>query len=534
MSTPSKTESFFKAASTLAFFGILSRVIGLLRDRILASHFGASQTLDVYYSAFRIPDFIFNLIVTGAMASALIPIFIQSHKQSKQEAWDLISNFLNIALLAVAGLSALLFIFAPLIVPIIAPGFSHDQLLASIQLTRLMLLSPILFTISTVVGAVLQSLKRFLAYALAPIFYNLGIIGGAIYLEPRFGLMGLGLGVVIGALLHLLVQLPAFLSSGFQWRSRVKLRDPGFIRILKLMIPRTIALASGQINLVVLNAIASTIAVGSIAIINFANNLWIVPVSILGIALPTAVFPSLSGLSADNDRAHFLATFNHVFRNIVFLGVPASVSFFIFREPIVRAVLGVGHFQVSDIHLTAGVLGLFALGVVPYSLEQLVARGFYALHNTIIPVIASIFGDIINVTLSILFVHRYSNYLLSGFLFKIVPVHTETASKILGLALAFSIANIVNFIAVWLQFEHFLRSSQRITMTMFFFKIVGITALSTLGFYIIRSSLPVFSDSVMGNISTLTIDLLIFGLYFIVFSALFRVKELNSLLRRQA
>ncbi len=525
MSVLIKKESFFKAASMLAFFGLLSRVVGLLRDRILASHFGASQVLDVYYSAFRIPDFIFNLIVSGAIASALIPVFIQYHKKSDQESWSLISNFLNIALVVVFFISVLLFILAPWLMPFIVPGFDQQQLASVIQLTRIMMLSPILFTISTIIGAVLQSFKRFFSYALAPIFYNIGIIIGAVYLEPRLGFMGLGLGVVLGALMHLLVQLPAFLKSGFRWRGFINLRDPGFLKILKLMVPRTIALASGQINLVVLNAIASTIAVGSIAIVNFANNLWIVPVSILGIALPTAVFPSLSHLSADNDRATFMETFSHIFKHIILLGVPASVVFFVFREPIVQVVLGAGHFNIADIHVTAGVLGLFALGVVPYSLEQLINRGFYALHNTIIPVISSIAGDIVNVGLSLFFVSRFYTPALHGFLNQIIPVADDNSAKMLGLALAFSAANIINFFLVWLSFERFIKSNQRRQIVSYFLKVCLVSSLALVAFYLIRYQLPIFTPSLLGTILRLSLDLLIYAICFTVLAVAFRIKE---------
>ena len=286
-----QSKTLLGASAMLALLGLLSRVLGVLRDRILASHFGASDLLDVYYVSFNIPDFVFNLLVVGAVSSAFIPVFIEYQSRKNGEEWNLVNNFLNILMVTMTTTVGILLIITPWIVGLIAPGFSADKKELAVLFTRVMLFSPIIFSISVVVGSVLQVFHRFLAYAFAPIMYNLGIILGAIFLVPKFGPLGLAEGVVLGALLHLLVQLPALRGVGFKWKKIWNYGDAGMIKILKLMIPRTIGLAAVQINWIILNAMATTISTGSVVILNFANNFQYLPISLVGISAAVASFP---------------------------------------------------------------------------------------------------------------------------------------------------------------------------------------------------------------------------------------------------
>ncbi len=533
MNKTEHTTALWKAVGVLAFFGLVSRAFGLLRDRILASHFGASPILDTYYSAFRIPDFIFNLIISGAIASAVIPIFISYYKEDEERGWLLINHFLNFALILVFLLSVVFIIFAPWLMPFITPGFPPAQLAQAIQLTRLMFLSPLIFTFSTVIGAVLQSLRRFTVYSIAPLLYNLGIIIGAVYLVPIFGILGLGYGVVLGAILHLIVQIPVVYSAGFRWRFLFSLRDKGLRKIITLMVPRTLGLASGQINLVVINAIASTVAVGSITIINFANNLWIVPISIIGIAIPTAVFPSLSDLSADHDRQQFLATFNHVFRHMLCLGIPATVVMIVLRQPIIQLILGVGRFSIADIEITAAAIAIFALGIVPFSLEQLVNRAFYAMHHTGIPVIMSIIADIVNVILSLLFVHQAT----SGWLYRLLQAVFQFSDgplmRVLGLSLALTLANIVNFVLLWIGFRSYVRyrGAARLSVLSLKLGIMSIAAAACLIYTNAVLALPTQAFTFLGQFLLLSLDLLIFIIYGIMFAWILKIEELREVHR---
>ncbi len=416
-------KTIFGAGVVLASFNLLSKIIGLLRDRILASSFGAGDTLDIYYTAFRIPDFVFNLIVIGAVSAAFIPVFIEKYEKDKEGAWDLVSNFLNFALLAIAVISLILLIFTPQLMEFVAPGFDLEKKEAAIALTRLMFLSPIIFAISTIVGSTLQSLHKFLSYAIAPVFYNVGIIIGALVFAPMMDrpYMGLGWGLVLGALLHLSVQFPTLINSGFNWRSILNFKDAALRKIITLMIPRTIGLAALQVNFIVINAIASTLAVGSITVFNFANHLQYLPIGFFGASLATAIFPTFTRRALDN-RALFVKNVSSAIKNITLMVLPVSVAIYFLRFWIVDIVLGVGNFNISDVTLTADVLGIFSFSILAYSLILVLSKAYFAAQDTRTPVILSIISMTVNVFLSFQFAYL----------------------GVVGLAIAFSLAGNLN------------------------------------------------------------------------------------------
>jgi putative peptidoglycan lipid II flippase len=335
------SSSISSAALVISVAGILSRVLGLLRDRILASQFGAGDTLDVYYAAFRVPDLLYNLLILGALSAAFIPVFTGLiARNEEKEAWKLADSLLNAALLALVLISGLMVIFTPSIMKIVTPGFSGEKLAQVVMLTRIMFLSPIFLGISGIFGGILNSFKRFLIYSLAPIMYNLGIIVGAVFFVPYLGIIGLAWGVVLGALLHMLIQYPAVKISGFRYRFILDFKNHHLQKVLKLMIPRTMGLAVTQVNLLVVTVIASTLAAGSLSIFNFANNLQSFPLGIFAIPFALAVFPTLSHFSAKDDRENFIASFSQTFRQILFFVIPASVLILVLRAQIVRVVLG--------------------------------------------------------------------------------------------------------------------------------------------------------------------------------------------------
>lgn len=429
----------------LGFFSFLASLVGLFRDRILASHFGASRTLDIYYSAFKIPDLIFNLIVLGAVSSAFIPVFIEHYRQDKEHAWRLSNNFLSTSLAGVLILAGVIFVFANSIVRLIAPGFSGNDLNLTIRLTRLMLLSPIIFSISTIIGSILQALERFWTYAIAPVLYNVGIIIGAIYFVPMVRaqgypeVLGLGLGVILGALMHLLVQLPAALIAGFRPRMLISFVDEGFRKILKLMMPRTLGLGAYSIDSAITNAIASTMAAGSIAIFNFANNLQFVPISVVGISTAIAIFPRLSFHASGNEKVDFKSKLTDALKRTAVIVLALAILMVIFSQLIIRILFGVGLFKGASVGSTAAVLSIFMLGVVAQSLIPIMSRAFYAMQNTKTPVLISIFSIIINTSLALFF-----SFVLHW--------------GVKGLALAFSISGNFNFILLWLLFTRFFKT----------------------------------------------------------------------------
>ncbi len=423
------------AAALVALSSLLSRVLGVLRDRILAGSFGASSTLDVYYAAFRIPDLIFNLVVLGALSAGFIPIFSslvrnknkdESMKHDNKEAWLLVSNILNFLLLGLALLSLLGIIFAPQLTKLIAPGFSESEQINTTMLTRIMFLSPIFLGISGVLGGVLQSFKKFVIYSLAPIFYNIGIIIGALFFVKLWGISGLAWGVVLGASLHFLIQIPSTLKLGFKYSFFLSWRDKKIRRIGKMMIPRTLSLAVSQINLVVVTIIASSLPSGSLTAFNFANNLQSFPIGIFGISFAIAAFPAL----AENAHhpEHLGKFFSSAMRQILFFIIPATILIIALRAQIIRVVLGTGNFDWRSTLMTMDVLGFFALSLFAQATIPLLTRVYYARENSQTPFYFGLITIVINIILSFYF---------------------SSNLGIAGLALAFSIANIVNLILLW-------------------------------------------------------------------------------------
>jgi putative peptidoglycan lipid II flippase len=357
----------------------------------------------------------------------------------------------------------------------------------TILLTRIMFLSPILLGISSILSGVLQYFHRFLVYSLAPIMYNVGIIFGILFFVPNFGLVGLAWGVVLGAALHMLIQLPSTIYSGFKWRPILDIFHKGVRKIIKLMIPRTIGLAGLQLNLVIITAIASTLTSGSIAIFNLANNIQYLPIGIFGIAFATAVFPGFAKAFAVKNRRSFSRDFSSTFSQILFLIVPLSVLFFILRAQIVRVILGTGEFGWLDTRLTAAALGIFSLSIFAQSLIPLISRAFYAFHNTRTPVAVSLVSIALNILLSFIFIWSLaSDNAFSSLISDILKLQDIKEFAILGLPLAFSLANIFNFAALlklfakkinWWQPNYLLKSLARI---IFATVLMGITVYGSL------------------------------------------------------
>jgi putative peptidoglycan lipid II flippase len=417
------SETIAGAAFIIATFSIISRLLGVFRDRILAGTFGAGQTLDLYYAAFRFPDLLFNLLVLGALSAGFIPIFSSLiGKNETDKAWRLTNNILNILTVGLAGLCLLGIVTAPWLVKFIAPGFSPDTKVVLVEITRIMFLSPLLLGISSIIGSVLQAKRRFLVYSLSPIFYNIGIIFGALFLAPRFGISGLAWGVVIGSFLHLVIQIPIIFKLGFKYQPLLDWRDKNVLAVFRMMSARTFSLAVTQINLIVITIIASTLATGSLAIFNLANNLQFFPVSIFGISFALAVFPLMSSTS-DPEKIKFL--FSRTFRQILFFIIPATVMVITLRAQIVRVVLGAGKFDWTATVLTIETLGFFAISFFAQATLPLLNRAFFAQHDSRTPLATALVAEIVNIVLAI---------------------YLSKTMGTPGLALAFSISAIINFL----------------------------------------------------------------------------------------
>ncbi|HRY60129.1 MAG TPA: murein biosynthesis integral membrane protein MurJ [Patescibacteria group bacterium] len=412
-------------AIIIAAASLASRLLGIFRDRVLASEFGAGQTLDTYYSAFRIPDLIFNLLILGALSSAFIPVFSKLFFKDEKAAWKMVGNFINVVLSVLVVAMIVVFIFAPWLMKLISPGFNTVQLEDVTMLTRIMLLSPLFFAVSSIIGGVLNSLGRFFVYSLAPILYNIGIIIGALYLVPLWGISGLAWGVVFGAMAHMLVQTPTFFKAGFRIQKVFDYKEKYLLRIIKLMLPVTIGLAVVQINLLVDNIIGSTLENGSIAIINLATNIISMPVGLVGISFAVSVFPVLSYAYSQKKEDVFVENFVSTFKMILFLIIPSMIFAIIFRAHIVRILLGAGLFNVSNTIWTSRTLGYMAFGLVAQALIPFLTRAFYASGDTKTPVKIVFISVLVNVVASIFFT-KVLDY------------------KVVGLALSATIAAFVN------------------------------------------------------------------------------------------
>jgi len=442
----SQTKTVTFAAILLGLSTLISQFLGLIRDRLLAGHFGAGQDLDIYFAAFRIPDFVYGILITGGLSAVFLPVFSEYFNQSREKAWQLTNNVLNCFLILLIFICGILFIFAPSLINLVAPGFLPENKILTINLTRIMFLSPIFFGLSSVFSGILHYFNRFLVYSLAPILYNLGIIFGILCFVPIFGLYGLAYGVILGAFLHWLIQIPAAKNSGYSWQPNLNFKYPGLMKIFKLMIPRTIGTAAYHLNLIVITAIASTLLAGSIAIFNFSNNLQYFPVGLIGVPFALAAFPALSRALAAGQKKEFLENFSSVFRQILFIIVPISLLIFLLRAQLVRIILGTGQFGWLETRLTAASLGIFCLSIFAFSLIPFLARAFYSFQDTKTPVKIGIFSMALNIILCFLLVwlFSFSNF-FQEFMMNNLKLRGIENIQVLGLPLALVISGVFQF-----------------------------------------------------------------------------------------
>ena len=396
------------SALILALSSLMSAFLGLLRDRLLASHFGAGLELDAYFTAFRVPDFLYAVLIMGGMNSVLLPMISRRFHEEHEEAWKFVSNLLNTLFVCVALFALILFVGAPLLIGLITPGFSLETKELTVSLTRLMLLSPILFSLSAVFSSILQYFHRTLAFALAPVLYNLGIILGIIFLVPVFGVWGVAMGVVGGAFLHLLSQACVAFAAGFRWKSILSFKDPHLYEMFLLAIPRTIGGGLYQFNLIVVTALASTLGAGSLVVFNLANNIQYLPAGIVGVSFALASFPAFSTIAARGDHLEFRRFFTKAFRLTVITVLPLATILFFFGEEIVRILFQTGKFQEESAGLVASLLGVFSLGILFQALIPFVSRAFFALSDTTTPTVIGGVAILLNVALAVFLLQNTS------------------------------------------------------------------------------------------------------------------------------
>ncbi|MBI4713977.1 murein biosynthesis integral membrane protein MurJ, partial [Candidatus Uhrbacteria bacterium] len=419
-----ESKTIIGAAAIVGTLSFVSRFVGFIRDRILAGTFGAGDTLDVYYSAFKVPDLMFSLIVVGAISSSFIPIFSEMYFGSKKEnAWKFTNTVLHLVGAVMVVISILLFIFSDPISALIAPGFHSAKQEAVGEFMRVMLFAQILLSFSMVFGSVLQSFKQFFLYSLAPIFYNVGIIFGALFLTDIFGPIGLAWGVVFGAFLHVASQWLECRRSGYRYEFIIKRKTTEISEMIRMTGPRMLGIVVNQLLFFVLTIIATTFAAGSVTIFQFAYNIQFFPVGIIGVSFAIAAFPLFSEQAQQNDLNSFRASFSSTIRQTLFFLIPCMLLFLILRSQIVRVVVGAGSFDWTATILTADTLAFFALTFIPQAFVFILARAFFALHDSVTPLIAGLVGALVGI--------------ISAFLFR-------ESFGVVGLGIAYSLSAIVN------------------------------------------------------------------------------------------
>lgn len=488
-----------QAAYLLGFFAICSQLLALFRDRILAAQFGAGDTLDLYYSAFRIPDILFVTVASIVSISVLIPFLIERFEKGEEEAKEFIDTVFSFffCFMIVAGIVA--YITAPYFMTLLFPVFAiSDSFPDLVSLTRILLLSPVFLGFSNLLASITQIHRRFFIYAIAPVVYNIGIIFGIIFLYPKFGLAGLGYGVAIGAFLHFAIQIPFILSQNMLPRLRFPIKFSFIKKIIYTSLPRTITVSSNELAELFLISFAAFFIPGSISVFNFSFNLQSVPFSIIGVSYSLAAFPTLTRLFSGGNTDEFVEQMIVSARHIIFWSVPISVLFVVLRAQIVRTILGAGNFNWDDTRLTAAALAIFTLSLLAQNLVALFVRSYYSRGKTKTPLVMNVLSAGVIILGSYYLVHLFqSSFFFRDFIESILKVGGLSGTVVLMLPLGFSIGVLVNLIIHWIGFQrHFPSFSSPVLRTLF-----EVSGGSIIMGYITYKCLSIFDTIV--NINTL-------------------------------
>ncbi|MFA6274749.1 MAG: lipid II flippase MurJ, partial [Candidatus Paceibacterota bacterium] len=414
--------------------------------------------LDIYYGSFRLPDLIYATIASFVSVTILIPLLSQKISENNLlAAQKLISAVFSVFMVVMIIVSMVAFFVIPFVAPFLTPGFSAEALDKLVLLSRILLLSPFLLGLSNLFGSVTQTYRKFLLYSLCPAFYNLGIITGIIWLYPRWGLAGIVWGVILGALFHLLAQLPAILEYGF-WPTfsfhSIKNNFKEIKKVIFISLPRTITLSANQLALMVVVALASVLGKGAISIFNLSYNLQSVPLAIIGVSYSVAAFPTLTNLFTKGRMVEFLTKIREASQHIIFWSLPAMVLFIVLRAQIVRVILGSGEFDWTATRLTAACLAIFTISIVAQNLMQLLVRAYYAGGRTQKPLWVNLFSYLVVIFLAYGLSRFYalsaSFQQLIGNLFRVQGLE---GASVLMLPLAFSLGSILNVVLLLVLFK---------------------------------------------------------------------------------
>lgn len=408
-----KQTNILSAASVIMAAVLLSRLLGLLRIRLLLSRFFIPETkwhYDAYIAASRFPEMIFELVVFGALSAAFIPVFSEFLERNKEEAHRLASSAINIISSILLVFCVVLFIFAPQFCGLLAPSYVEfpEKLKLMVELMRIMIIAQIFLCISSFFTGIIQSHQRFLVPAFAPVVFNIGAILGIVFLSPILDIYAAAWGVVIGAVLHLLIQLPLVVRLGFIYHFKSwDYKNRGVREIAKLMAPRSISLAVSQIEATISVFFATFLVPGQLALFYLAQSLMNIPIGLFGVTIGQAALPVLSQNTAQKDLEEFKKNFLFSFFQVLYLALPLTAILLVLRLPTVRLAFGVPNFLWNDTLDTGRTLALLTGAIVAQSVVQITVRGFYALHDTKTPLFVSIVSVLTNTSLAALFIFRF-------------------------------------------------------------------------------------------------------------------------------
>lgn len=449
-----------EAAYLLGLFAFLSQLLAVVRDRLLTYYFGAGSELDIYYASFKVPDTIFVMAASVVAVSILVPIIVDKSEKGKAEEKAFINSIFSFFSVFMIVVSIASFFLMPYILNIIYSGMAPEKLESVIKLSRILLLQPFILGFANLFGSIVQVHKQFFVYALGPILYNFGIILGIVFFYKQLGLSGLIFGVILGAILQLVIQIPAIRHNDLV--PRFSKFDMAVIRqVINQSLPRTISLGVSTVAVLFLTAFAARMTEGSISIFTLAFNLQGVPLAIIGMSYSLAAFPALSRMYTRNDIAGFIAEIKSSLGHIIFWSWPVIILFVVLRAQIVRVILGSSSkFTWSDTKLTAAVFAIMALSVLGQAVVLLITRAFYAAKNTYIPLVVNSFTAIMTIVFSMIFIDVYD--ICPGFkdwITHVMRVDGTAGSEVLMLSIGFSLSLLMDGIILWIIFAKKFKSN---------------------------------------------------------------------------
>ncbi len=493
-----ESGSINQAALLLGVLTLASQLLALVRDRSIAHFIGPSTQLDTYYAAFRVPDLIFVCIASLASLTVLIPFLSSKMSGGKvtAEAQKFLSDVFSVFFGLMIIVSVFLFFLMPHFVFFIAPGFTPFYQSQVILLSRIMLLSPILMGLSNLFGSITQLFHRFFIFSLSPIFYNLGIVIGVIFLYPIFGIYGVAFGVILGASMHFIIQAVAAHYCGFTPRLSFHIDFEEIKKVAMTSLPRTLGLALNNMAEISMTAFASFLAAGSISIFNFSFNLQSAPMAIIGVSYAIAAFPTLARSVSDGRMDHFNTHLKSAARSIVFWSLPATFLLIVLRAQIVRVILGSGYFSWNDTRLAAACLAIFSISILAQGMISLVSRAYFAKGETKRPLVLNFISSVCIIAFAFLFMKIFENFMLFRFFMEsLLKVSDITGTEVMMLPLAYSAGTILNFILHWIYVKKdFMPTESFITKT--FFQSLGASFFLGLVSYISLNLLsPIFGTN---------------------------------------